>query len=194
MSDDVDAHPKRSAATLWVILALCVAPIAGSYLAYYFWRPSAHVNYGELIEPRLLPDDEVAALDGRRIRPSQLRGEWVLLVADGAACEEACRRKLTYIRQVRLAAGKEKARVERVWLLTDGGAPDPALLAEHPGLVVVREQGNAIVNSLPAQVSPTDHIYVIDPLGNIMMRFPRDADPRRMLKDVSRLLRHSKWK
>ena len=194
MSGELDARPRRSTAPLWLIVALCAAPIVGSYLAYYLWPPSGQVNYGELIEPRPLPDDELMLADGRTMRLSQLRGSWVMLVADDAACDESCRRKLTYMRQVRLAAGKEKGRVERMWLLMDSGTPEPALIQEHPGLAVVREQGSVIAKSLPATVSPAEHIYVVDPLGYVMMRFPRDADPKRVLKDISRLLRHSKWK
>jgi cytochrome oxidase Cu insertion factor (SCO1/SenC/PrrC family) len=193
-SSDASVRPPRSTLTLWLILAVCAAPVIGSYIAYYFWQPAGHVNYGELIEPRPVPDAVLELTDGRHFRLSDLKGEWLLLAADRAACDERCRLKLTYMRQMRLAQGKEKERIERVWLVTDRGAPDRALLAEHPGLAVVREQGSVIAKSLPAAVSPAEHIYVIDPHGNVMMRFPRDADPRRMLKDISRLLRHSKWK
>jgi hypothetical protein len=193
-SSDASARPRRSTLTLWLILAVCAAPVIGSYIAYYFWQPAGHVNYGELIEPRPVPDAALELTDGRHFRLSDLKGEWLLLAADRAACDERCRLKLTYMRQMRLAQGKEKERIERVWLLTDPGVPDPALVAEHPGLHIVRANRNEILRALPAAASPADHIYVVDPLGNLMMRFPRDADPRRMLKDVSRLLRHSKWK
>jgi cytochrome oxidase Cu insertion factor (SCO1/SenC/PrrC family) len=152
------------------------------------------VNYGELIAPRALPDASLQTADGRPFRFSQMKGEWVLLTVDRAACDEGCRTKLIYTRQVRLAQGKDAERIERVWLLTDAGTPDPALLAEQPGLTVLRAGGSEVVRSLPANASPADHIYVVDPLGNLMMRFPQNPDPRRMLKDVARLLRHSKWK
>jgi cytochrome oxidase Cu insertion factor (SCO1/SenC/PrrC family) len=165
-----------------------------SYAAYYFWRPPGHVNYGELIGPRPLADATLTLLDGRSFRISELKGEWVLLTAGTASCDERCRERLVYMRQVRLAQGRESGRIERVWLLTDDRAPDAALLAEHEGVRVVRDPQGVTVSALPASSSPPNHIYVIDPLGNLMMRFPADADPRRILKDVSRLLRHSKWK
>ena len=101
---------------------------------------------------------------------------------------------LAGMRQVRLAEGKESERIERVWLITGNDAPAPELLAEHPRLHVVHAEPGLIGKILPAQTSPADHIYVVDPLGNLMMRFPRDPDPRRILRDMSRLLRHSKWK
>lgn len=193
-NSDASARPRGSALTLWLILAVCAAPLIGSYIAYYFWQPGRHVNYGDLIEPRRLPDAEIELIGGGRLRISELKGEWVLLTVDRAACDEPCRLKLTYMRQVRLAQGQDTERIERVWLLTDGGMPDPALLAQHPGLRVARAGANELVKALPAPASPTDHIYIVDPLGNLMMRFPRDPDPRRILKDLSRLLRHSKWR
>lgn len=190
---DANAPPQRSTLTLWLILAVCAAPVVGSYIAYYFWQPAAYVNYGELIELRPLPDAMLERLDGRAVRLSGLKGDWLLLAADRAACDDRCREKLVYMRQMRLAQGKETERIERVWLLTDRATPEAALVAEHPGLLIARG-ADALVESLPAPRSPFDHVYVVDPLGNLMMRFPANPDPRRMLKDLSRLLRHSKWK
>jgi len=190
---DATASARRSRRTLWLILAVCAAPIVASYAAYYFWQPSGHVNYGELIGPGPLPAAELTLPDGRAFRMSQLGGSWVLIAAGPAACDDACREKLVYMRQVRLAQGKESARVARVWLLTDRATPDPALAAEHPGIVIARG-ADEILKALPAPRSALEHIYVVDPLGNLMMRFPENPDPRKMLKDLSRLLRHSKWK
>lgn len=189
-----NARPERSLKTLWLLIAVCVAPIVASYVAYYFWQPSTQVNYGELLEPQPLPDAGLTDDDGTRFQWSALKGQWVLTVADSGGCDDYCRQKLVYIRQVRLAQGKETDRIERVWLITDNANPDAALLAQHPGLRVVRAAGSEAVKRLPAAGTPADHIYVIDPLGHVMMRYARDADPRRILKDVARLLRHSKWK
>lgn len=191
---DKKPNPARSRRTLWLILVICAAPMIASYAAYFIWRPAAHVNYGELLEPRPLPDAALALPDGKPFRFPELKGEWVLVTIGPSACDERCRDRLVYMRQVRLAQGKESARIGRVWLLTDAAAPDAALLAEHPGLRIARDPQRAILNALPAPRSPAEHIYVIDPLGNLMMRFPADADPRKMLKDLARLLRHSKWK
>ena len=189
-ASDASQKPRRSRLTLWLILATCAAPIIASYAVYYFWTPSAHVNYGELVAPHPLPDAALPTPDGRVFRLSELKGQWILLMAAPAACDERCRESLVYMRQVRLAQGRETGRIERVWFLTGAGNPDPALIAEHPGLRIARNAGNAAaeVAAVPGQ------IHVVDPLGNVMMRFPADPDPRRMLKDLARLLRHSKWK
>jgi hypothetical protein len=189
---DAGSPPRRKPLTLWLILAVCAAPIIASYVAYYIWRPSGHVNYGELLEPRPLPDTALAALDGSSLKLSELKGSWVLLLPASAECDERCRASLVYIRQIRAAQGKESDRIERVWLLTDDGTPPGDVLAGQAGLRVVRGRGSDVLRALPNGAG--GRIHVVDPLGNLMMRFPENADPRRVLRDVARLLRHSKWK
>jgi hypothetical protein len=95
------------------------------------------------------------------------------------------------MRQVRLTTGKDQDRVERVWLLTNDQAPDPALIAQHPGLQVLRPQSAGADFGITDLFQP-GHIFVVDPLGHVMMRFPLDVDPNRMKKDIARLLRASR--
>lgn len=193
MSEE-NAKRKASRAPLWIMIALSIAPIAASYVAYYWWPPSGQTNYGELIAPRPLPDAPLRTLDGLAFRWRELKGKWALTVIDSGRCDAWCQEKLVYMRQVRLAQGKEAERIERVWLITDDAKPDAAVIAAHEGLRIVRAAGSEILAAFPAERTRADHIYVVDPLGNTMMRYPREADPRRMLKDVARLLRHSKWR
>lgn len=193
MSDEI-AKAKGSRTTLWILIAVCIAPIAASYVAFYWWQPSAQVNYGELLAPRPLPDVALARPDGDPFRLQALRGKWVLTVVDSGRCDAWCEEKLTYIRQIRLAQGKDAERVERLWLITDEALPQPNLLAEHEGLLVLPAGKSDLPAYFPARHAWEDHIYVIDPLGNLMMRYPRSADPRKMLKDLTRLLRHSQWR
>ena len=177
---------------MWLLLAVCAAPIVASYIAYYVWQPDGHVNYGELLDLRPMPDSGLTDLDGGAFTLTNMRGAWVLLVADSANCDERCRTNLVYLRQVRLAQGKQSERIQRVWLLTDGGKPPAELVAEHPGLHVVRARESEALRLITSKA--VGQIHVVDPLGNLMMRFPNSPDPRRMLKDIGRLLRHSKWK
>ena len=182
----------RSKASLWLIIAVAAAPVAASYLTYYFWPPARTVNYGELIEPRPLPDPQLALADGTPFRLSRLRGKWVLVSVDSGRCDERCDRKLLYMRQLRLTQGKEMERVERAWLIVDDVAPRPEAAASYPGTWLVRAAGAGLLERFPAEHAATDHIYVIDPLGNLIMRFPRDPEPGRMIKDLSRLLKASR--
>lgn len=187
-----DAAPraKRSTATLWLIVALAAAPVAASYLLYYFWPPARTVNYGELIEPQQLPDVPLALADGSPFRLSQLRGRWVLVSLDAGQCDALCDRKLLYMRQLRLTQGKERERVERVWLILDGIPPRAGAIEPYAGTWMVRADA-ALAGLFPAPGKPSDHIYLVDPLGNVMMRFPRDPEPRSMIKDLQRLLKAS---
>src|SRR5690242_14070447 len=139
LAADADAIRKRSRRTLWLMFALCAAPIVASYIAYNFWRPTSHVNYGTLLQPHPLPDAELRAVDGTAFKLSDLKGEWVLLTTASAECDKRCRENLVYIRQVRLAAGKDSDRIERVWLVTGDGAPARDLLTNHEGLHVARD-------------------------------------------------------
>jgi hypothetical protein len=184
-----DEQRRRGRRVALVILAFCAAPTIAAWLAYFVWQPQSRSNYGELIEPRTLPDPELRRLDGATFRLSQLRHKWVLLQIDSGGCGEGCRKKLVYMRQARLALGKDAERMERVWLVDDAANPDPALLREHEGLEVARAASGGLADSLP--LSP-GYIYVVDPLGSLMMRFPADPDGRRMLRDLSRLLRVSR--
>jgi hypothetical protein len=166
-------------AKLALVFAACAAPFVLGWLAYVFeWTGGKTANYGELLSPQIIA-----------VEPFQgLRGKWVLVTLDPAACDAACERKLYYMRQIWRAQGKNMERVERLWIITDGGAPRADLLA---GIA-----GTRLAKSTPPLAFPgaaTEHIYVVDPLGNLMMRFPKDADPARMLKDIQRLLRLSRF-
>lgn len=187
-----DEQRRRGRRVALVILALCAAPTIAAWLAYFVWQPQSRTNYGELIEPHPLSDPELSRLDGGRFRLSQLRGKWVLLQVDSADCGDRCRRKLVYMRQARLALGKDAERIDRVWLLDDAAAPDPALLREHEGLNVVRARDRSLLEELPSSGNPAGYIFLVDPLGSLMLRFPGDPDGRRMLKDLAHLLRASR--
>jgi cytochrome oxidase Cu insertion factor (SCO1/SenC/PrrC family) len=173
----VSPKPK-SGLVVALIFAICAAPIVLGTLAWYFhWGTPGTANYGELLKPRLV---EAPAL-------AELRGKWVLVTFDPAACDAACERKLFVVRQVRRAQGAGAERIERLWLVTDGGKPRPQLLAAIEDTHVARSQGNA---AFPGE--PRQHIYLVDPLGNLMMRFPAEPQPERMIKDLERLLKWSR--
>ena len=172
--------------------ALAALPVLGSYLLYWFWLPQQHTNYGTLIEPRRLPGDGLEHLDGKPFALDELRGRWVFVVADSGDCGKPCEEKLWKIRQVRQAQGKEMGRIERVWLVDDDRAPSPRLVQDYAGIWFVRGGGKPALAALPAERTVRDHIYLVDPLGNLMLRFPENAEPKRMIKDLGRLLKYSR--
>lgn len=173
------------------IAAIAVAPVLGSYLLYWFWAPDRFTNYGTLIEAKPLPKVELAALDGQAFTFEQLKGRWIFVTTDSGVCDAACEHKLWKMRQVRQAQGKELGRIERVFLLEDGAAPNVHLQDGYKGTWFVRARAGHLPAMLPATQSARKHIYLVDPLGNLMLRFPEDADPKLMIKDMTRLLKYS---
>lgn len=189
MSEKPD--PKKTRRMLLLLGGISLAPFVGSLLLYFFWTPQTFTNYGELLPVTPLDQSVVAVKEGAPFRISELRGKWVLLMADSADCDDNCKAKLYLMRQIRLTQGKNQDRIERLWLVTDGHPPAPALLEEYEGTRVVVAADDAFVRGLPAQASAADHVYILDPLGNLMMRFPRNPDLSRVKRDVSRLIKAS---
>ena len=190
------SHWRRNRA-LYLLIALSLAPILASYFAYYVMPPSGRTNYGTLVEPqRPVPAIRATALDGRAVDLRSLKDRWVLLMADGGRCDEYCRSKLFHMRQQRTMMGKDRDAIERVWLITDEVPVSDDLVRDYAGttMVRVREQDIRGLLALPdaPDASLRDHIWVIDPLGNLMLRFPRDAEPKQMIRDLTRLLKYSR--
>jgi len=182
----------RNRLKLLGIGAVAIAPIIGSYLLYWFWLPTQHTNYGTLVSPRLLPDTMVRQVDGSDFSMKQLRGRWVMVVVDGGECGQACKEKLWKIRQVRLTQGKEMSRIERLWLIDDAAAPTPDVQKEYEGTWLVRAGSTPLLPPVDPGRNMREHIYLVDPLGNLMMRYPPAAEPKGIIKDLGRLLKYSR--
>ena len=184
---------RRGRWKLLAVLLVCAAPVIASYFTYYVIRPEGRTNYGELLSPMTdVGGLEVRGADGLGGDLAVVRGKWTLVVIDPGVCAKDCEDRLYAIRQVRLTTGKERERVERLLLLTGEASPPAALLAQHEGMHVRRTSADGVARLFPAAADPADHIYIVDPLGNVMMRFPAPADPNRMKKDLSKLLRASR--
>jgi hypothetical protein len=181
---------------LFAILAVCATPMIASYLAYYVVKPQGRTNYGALIDPRAYPIPALgsATLDGRPVSLNDYKGKWIMLQVKGAECDEACTKNLYDMRQLRLAQGKDMDRVERVWLITDNKPLETILMREYDGTRMIRVNPDLVRAWLPVEpgTTVTDHMYMIDPLGNLMMRFPKDADPNKIKKDLAKLLKASR--
>jgi hypothetical protein len=191
---------RRTAGRLKMLLVLfvCALPVIASYVAYFVVRPEGRSNYATLI----LPQREMPAglglveLDGRGVDPTTLRGNWTLLVVGGGACDVRCERQLWLVRQLREALGRDKDRVDKLWLVDDAAMPKPELLASLAAGTptrILRVPRDALGRWLEAEPGQplSAHLYVVDPLGHWMMRMPIDADPSRFKRDLERLLRAS---
>ncbi len=183
---------NRNRLKLLGIAAIAVAPVLGSYLLYWFWAPDRFTNYGTLLPPAAVPTTAMQDVGGQMVNLETLRGRWVFVVIDSGRCDADCEAKLWKMRQVRQAQGKELARIERVMLLEDAVVPNENLRNEYQGTWFVNSSDSRLQSMLIAPQSARKHIYVVDPLGNLILRFPEDADPKRMIKDMSRLLKYSR--
>ncbi len=186
---------KRSKWTLYLVILVCAAPVVLSYLSYYVIKPEKRNNYGELIDPRAYPIPDLASvtLDGQPASLNDYHGKWLLVQADAGDCEKRCADKLFYQRQLRLTQGKDSDRIERVWLVNDAAPLSTVLVKEYDGTRILRVDPKKLAAWLPVDTGTVleDHLYVIDPLGNLMMRFPKDPDYNKVKKDLTKLLKAS---
>jgi len=182
------AAARKSRRTLIMIAAAVIAPVALSYFFYYLAPRATFTNYGELLPTASLPELAGTTIDGQPFRLADLRGKWTILVPAGGACDAACGEMLYATRQARTMQGKDMDRVARAWIVTDGTLPAPERLAEHPGIVVARLPASEVAK-LP---KGGNAVVLMDPLGNQVLAWPRQPDPKALAKDLGRLLKASR--
>ena len=189
------ARTKSGRLKMLIVLLLCAAPVVASYITYYFVRPEGRLNYGELIEPQKpIPSLIAHDLNGQAVNLQTLKDQWLLISVAGGACDSQCKHHLYLQRQLREGLGKDKDRVDWVWLVTDDAVIDPALLPALKTATVLRIPMNELATWLNAknQNQLSDHLYLVDPIGNWMMRFPMQLDMKnaaKVKKDLEKVLR-----
>ena len=183
-----------------LVLLVCAAPVIASYFTYFVIRPEGRTNYSALIEPsRPLPlasELPLTDLQGRPVSPQSLRGQWLLVVVAGGDCDARCEQALFLQRQLRETLGKEKDRVDKLWLVTDLQPVRPEVLqaiAAGVPATVLRVPRDALARWLAPAAGHTieEHLFVVDPMGEWMMRVPADPDPAKLKRDIEKLLRAS---
>ena len=182
-----------------LVLAACAAPVVASYFAYFVLRPQARTNYSTLIEPtRPMPSSlPLSDINGRSVQARSLGGQWLIVVVAGGACDGPCEKALYLQRQLREMTGRERDRIDKVWLIPDDAAVRPELLAAVTAapapvwvLRVPREALAAWLQPAPGETLER-HLYIVDPMGKWMIRAPADPEPARLKRDIERLLRAS---
>jgi len=197
-SDVVQADAKRTAMgrlRMLLVLLICAAPVVASYFTYYVVRPEGRRNFGDLIEPvRALPDAKAQTLDGASVLLPTLKGQWLLISVGGGACPADCQHQLYLQRQILTGLGKDRARTDWVWLVSDDAEIPSSILPGLKEATVLRVDPDALAQWLqPAEGHQLqDHLYLVDPHGQWMMRFPAHLSTEGALKtkrDIERLLR-----
>lgn len=197
----VDSIPARWRPRLMLlfIIACFMVPLVAAWWLVGHWTPAGTGQHGELLDPaRPLPVLRFTPLDEGGLDGMALRGRWGLVyVGSAAACDASCRTALYDLRQVRLALGKDIGRVKTVLLFDDVPAAELRqwLATEHAAMVVGVADFAArteLTGAFPTPGATGEWIYLLDPLGNLLMRYPAGGEPRGMLEDLRRLLRLSK--
>jgi hypothetical protein len=198
-------NPKQTARGRWkllLVIAVCAAPLLASYFMYYVVKPKGGVtNYGTLLDARQYPIPAMASkqLDGSPATLAAYQGKWVMLKVGPSDCQQDCQDQLFAMRQLRTMQGKAMNRVERVWLITDDQPLETMLLRVNDGTHMLRAPAAAVEQWLPVEpgARAADYVYLIDPLGNLMMRFPKGAvssdtaKAAKVHKDIAKLLKAS---
>ncbi len=188
---------RRMAAGRWqmfAVLAVCAAPVLASYFTFYVVRPQSRTNYADLITPPLeIPADlPLTNLDGSAVTARSLHGQWLLVTVAASACDERCGRNLVLMRQLRETLGREKERIDKVWLVVDANQPaDDLLSATGAEALLTTTQAVSKWLAPTAGRALEEHVYLVDPMGNWMMRAPVDPEPAKFKRDIERLLRAS---
>jgi hypothetical protein len=191
----------RNLRTLAALAALFLLPLALAFFTYYGteWRPSAHVNHGRLVAPaRPLPTvtlpridlESQPAAETSGVTAAPFRQRWSLVYLGAGECDADCRQALYVMRQTRLALNKDMTRVQRVFLVSQACCDRAFLAREHAGLLVL-DAGAPAAEPLLAQFPRADRehtLFIVDPLGNLMMSYDARANPRGLLEDLKKLL------
>lgn len=202
LPDPAQQESHRTRVGRWkllLVLLVCASPVIASYFAYFVVRPDGRTNYATLILPtRTMPDLGLTTLDGERLSPRDLRDQWQLVVLGPSACEAACEERLFMQRQLREMTGRERERLDKLWIVLDAGDIRPALLEAlkaTPALRIARAERATVGAWLEPQAGAAleDHLYIVDPMGEWMMRAPLNPEPAQLKKDIERLLRASSF-
>jgi hypothetical protein len=193
------AQQQRRVSGRWkmlIVMLMCAAPVIASYFTFYVVRPEGRRNYGELMQPaRALPDVQAVGLDGAAQNLRSLKGQWLLVSVAGGACGAACEKNIYLQRQLRESLGREKDRLDRVWLVTDDAPIAPALQTQVDAKALDAYALRVPLASVAQWLEPAagqqlgEQLYLVDPVGNWMLRFPANMDAAKAKRDLDRLLR-----
>jgi cytochrome oxidase Cu insertion factor (SCO1/SenC/PrrC family) len=187
---------KRNLRTVGLLAAIFFLPLIVSFYMYYGsgWRPAGSTAHGELYQPaRPLPPAELRDSKGQVGPVNVFSEKWALVYIGGGACDDVCKNSLYFMRQTRLSLNNEMTRVNRVFLATSDCCDNEFLDREHPGLLTLDASGPEGAD-LVAAFPETDRersLYIVDPLGNLVMRYDTRDTPKGLLDDLKKLLKLS---
>jgi len=193
------AQPPRSRRQVYLLIGVFFAPLVLAFILYYGLgvRPSGSTNKGDLIHPAIpLPEVTLPSLGDQNLPANFLRGKWSMVFIGDGACDNRCREALTLMRQTRLALNDNITRVQRVFLVSGNCCNSNYLDQEQRGLLLARidnPDGKTLLETFPEGPEEVSRgrIYLVDPLGNLMMKYEPNAPQKALLEDLKKLLKLS---
>ena len=202
MANSNENNSKSNKRTLILVLLVFALPSAAALLMYISgWRPATTQNHGELIQPvRAISDRVMQAIEGKSVKFFDAHGKWTMVYFDTSSCPEECMKQLYFMRQIHNSQGKNLDRIQRIFIASDadGFATLKGKLADYPGMhvwstsqieLIKLKQEFGLIDISGSQ--PERNIYLLDPQGNLMMRYMPGVEPAGMRKDLERLLKYS---
>ena len=191
----MDEARRRGRRSLLILAAIFLVPVFAAFALYYgqLWRPGGTASKGELIDPaRPLAVSGLRHADGSPAGGDVLTGKWSIIYIGDGSCDADCRTALVFARQTRLALNNEMTRVQRVLLATGNCCASEYFTAEQPGLIALdasAPEAQSLLGQFPANHQHS--LYIVDPLGNLMMRHDATRSSKDLLTDLKKLLRLS---
>ena len=189
---------ERNRKPFFIILGLFFLPLALAFMVYYGsnWRPSGSTNKGVLVDPVIsLPQVTLLTAEGAATNEQFLREDWSLVYLGQGNCDQTCKDTLLKTRQAFQLLGKDMTRIKRVFLYSGVITESTYFTSEQVDLVKANiddVQGQQLISLFPNSASMpalnAGKIYIVDPLGNLMMSYKPDADARHIYQDLKKLL------
>ena len=184
---------------LFIIFALPVLLVAAMHK--YDWHPKGS-SYGDLIvppKPISMPQNLLTP-DGKVPRADLWRDKWSMVYVVGGSCEKVCRERLHIMRQLHVSMGKDSYRVQRLLIAQAADSQVTGLQAiqqQYPDMIVLSKSEpdtTTLIQQFDLPNEPagrSTRIYLVDPLGNLMMSYPLKVEPAAMRKDLIKLLTYA---
>jgi cytochrome oxidase Cu insertion factor (SCO1/SenC/PrrC family) len=200
--DQPETEPRAPRTQLWLLIGMFFVPLLIAFVLYYGfsgWRPAGSTNKGDLITPaRPLEIGVLLSPQDQPLEENLLEGKWSLIYIGEGQCDARCREALTLMRQTRLALNDDASRVQRLFLVTGQCCDIEYLNTEHVGLITARADevsDRRFLQTFPTYenvpVESAGRIYIVDPLGNLMMSYAPNAPQKALLEDLRKLLKLS---
>lgn len=180
-------RPLSGRLILLAILAIGMFPLLAALYFRYVSPPEVQAIAGQPLDPVRLPFELLKRADGGTLEHPQVSGKWLLIVAAPGGCDARCQHVLYLTRQARTAQGRNMARIERLWLITDMSLPPTELMAAHPDLMVVKASDGAMLQMLGGAERP--YINLIDRRGLLVFRYSDDAEPKAFIRELGKLIK-----